>query len=456
MSTPAPPRTSTSVSVVMWSARSSRVGSPSARLGPVGRSTGLVSQAAARTAGKNLLKLSASCVGCRLRPTGGRRTPAEGHAGRTASGRRGSTRVTKDHVRERGNPRVRRRHRGRRPQRPGRRRLSGPGRALRAGAGAARPHRRGRRLQPAVHRDGRPSVALLLPGQPAAAEDRRRPRPGLPRPHPHHLLLHPRRTRGPAHRTAGRRRRGTHPGGLRPADRRGARTRRLAAFLRHDRSRRPARLPDPHRAPAHPGRTAPPHRRRDRLAGPVRGADRGRGGGALRGRPGPGRGAHRRPDRHLRRRPRSLPGPEPLLPLPRHRRRHRRLGRARGRHGRPHRRPRHGGPRGRRGARDRARGGPRRHRRRRRRGRLPLRRRRGRRGRPARPGRRLPAGTGRPHRRGAPRARRGRPAQGQHAAHPAAQAPRSGRRPPRSLLGHLPHRRGVPPVGRRPRPGRRR
>ena len=71
---------------------------------------------------------------------------------------------------------VRRRDRRRRPQRPGRRRLPRPRRTLRAGAGAARPHRRRRRLHPPVRRGRRPAVALLVPGQPAAAEDRRRPR----------------------------------------------------------------------------------------------------------------------------------------------------------------------------------------------------------------------------------------------------------------------------------------
>ena len=54
----------------------------------------------------------------------------------------------------------------------------------------------------------------------------------------------------------------------------------------------------------------------------------------LRRRPRARRRAHRRADRHVRRRRTTRPAPEPLLPLPRDRRRHRRLGRARRRHGR--------------------------------------------------------------------------------------------------------------------------
>ena len=54
----------------------------------------------------------------------------------------------------------------------------------------------------------------------------------------------------------------------------------------------------------------------------------------LRRRPGPRRGAHRRAHRHLHPRPRPVAAAEPLLPLPRHRRRDRRLGRAGRRDGR--------------------------------------------------------------------------------------------------------------------------
>ncbi len=103
---------------------------------------------------------------------------------------------------------------------------------------------------------------------------------------------------------------------------------------------------------------------------PIGAADR----GALRvdlvrgGRP------HRRPHRHLRRRPRPGPAAEPLLPLPRHRRRHRRLERARRRHGRPHRRHRRLGARGGRTAAHRLRGDADRHRRAARRGHVPRRR----------------------------------------------------------------------------------
>ena len=156
----------------------------------------------------------------------------------------------------------------------------------------------------------------------------------------------------------------------------------------------------------------------DGLAGPLRGTDRRGRRGALRRRPGARRRPHRRPDRHLRRRPRPVPAAEPLLPLPRHRRRHRRLGRPRRRHGRPHRRPGRRRPRGGRRSGHRARGDPRRDRRAHRRGDLRDRGRGGHGRRPARPRQRLPAGTRRPHRRRAAGARRGRPAQGQHAPRP--------------------------------------
>ena len=64
--------------------------------------------------------------------------------------------------------------------------------------------------------------------------------------------------------------------------------------------------------------------------------------GALRRRHRPRRGRHRRADRHLRLAARPVADPEPLLPLPPDRQRHRRVAGAGRRHGRGHRRP---GPR---------------------------------------------------------------------------------------------------------------
>ncbi len=57
--------------------------------------------------------------------------------------------------------------------------------------------------------------------------------------------------------------------------------------------------------------------------------------------------------------------------------------------------------------------------------------------------------------RGAAEPRRGRPAQGEHAAHPAAEAQGHVRRPARGVRRDLPHRRGVRATGRRPRARRR-
>ena len=57
-----------------------------------------------------------------------------------------------------------------------------------------------------------------------------------------------------------------------------------------------------------------------------------------------GRGRHGRPDRHVRLDERRVADPEPLLPLPPDRQRHRRVAGARRRHGRGHRRARHEPP----------------------------------------------------------------------------------------------------------------
>ena len=133
---------------------------------------------------------------------------------------------------------------------------------------------------------------------------------------------------------------------------------------------------------------------------------------------------HRRADRHLRRARRRVAAPEPLLPLPRDRQRHGRLGRAGGRHGRADRGA--GGDRVRRrgGAAARLRGDRDRDRRRRRRGAL-----RGRLGERAPRARERRSGRARAAARRA-RARpaaRGRPAQAQPAAEAAAAAARSRR-----------------------------
>ena len=175
-------------------------------------------------------------------------------------------------------------------------------------------------------------------------------------------------------------------------------------------------------------------------------------------RPRPRRRADGRADRHLRRRPRPVPRAEPLLPLPRDRRRHRRLGRTGRRDGRAHRRA------GRRRAWPRA---PR-----------------------SSPGTRRPGSrptatraevtfrtedddgdgdgrgrtswsTRRPQALAAllgeepPPAAEGRPAEGQHAAAPAAEAARPDRRPARGVRRDVPYRRGLRAVGDRVPGGRR-
>lgn len=228
----------------------------------------------------------------------------------------------------------------------------------------------------------------------------------------------------------------------------------MAAVLRHDAARRRAGLPDPHRAVARPRSPARADRRPGGLADALRGAHRRRRREELHRRPGTRSRPHRRADRHLCRRARSDAAPEPLLPVPRHRRLHRRLGRPRRRHGRAHRRSRPVRPRGRGTDPCPARGDPDRDRRNTGRGHRPLTRfgtcRRG----PQGPRQRLSAGARRPPRGRTARPGRGRAAEGEHAAHPAAPAARPLRRSARGLRRDVPHRRGVR-TARRGLPGRR-
>ena len=208
----------------------------------------------------------------------------------------------------------------------------------------------------------------------------------------------------------------------------------------------------------------------------------------------------RRPHRHLHRPRRPVARREPLLPVPRDRRRHRRLGRAGRRHGRRHGRARPGRARGGRRARDRRRGlavdpagrvryvrdgvehvveaeacsrtsrppcstgSSRRGRRMPRRAarsppRPPRRRRRRRRhDRPARPAgvppeRPAAGAAGRARAPAPPRRARGRPGQGEPPAHPAAPPPRLRGRPRGRVRGHLPHQRARVAARRRLRHG---
>ena len=191
-------------------------------------------------------------------------------------------------------------------------------------------------------------------------------------------------------------------------------------------------------------------RRRRRLGGAGRAAAGGGARALLRGRLRARDHRHRRADRHLRGPRRRVAAPEPLLPLPRDRQRHGRLGRAGGRHGRADRVA--GRDRVRRGRRAaaRLRGDLDRDRRRRRRGAL-----RGRLGERAPRARQRRAGRARAAA-GRARARsaaRGRPAQAQPAAQAAAAAARSVGRPVRGVRGDLPRQRVRDPARGRLRAG---
>ena len=208
---------------------------------------------------------------------------------------------------------------------------------LRAAPRAPRPPRRRRRLGAGVRRGRRPALALLLPREPAAPAHHRRPRA----------------RRAARAAAATRRTRPTPPTPTRGllVDREADAAASAAAFarvgadgdaarlervLRRHRACSPSALfptvtePLPTRAEARElvgddaalGATS--------SSGPsARSIDR-----ALRERPRARRRRDRRPDRHVHRPRRSVARREPLLPVPRDRRRHRRLGRAGRRHGR--------------------------------------------------------------------------------------------------------------------------
>ena len=176
---------------------------------------------------------------------------------------------------------VRRRDRRRRPQRPGRRRLPGPRRTVRAGPGAAR-------TTPAAP----PSPPAPSPGSTPGCRATRTWSACCPAKIVRDLGLDfAVRKRTVSSYTPAER--GGRPTGLLVGggERRtresfarltgvGPGVRVLAALLRHDRPRRRAGLPDPHRTAAHPRRHCA--RRvddEDGLADALRGADR-RGGRA--------------------------------------------------------------------------------------------------------------------------------------------------------------------------------
>ncbi len=115
--------------------------------------------------------------------------------------------------------------------------------------------------------------------------------------------------------------------------------RRLAGVLR--RRRRPGRVVAPTLLdPLPTERDDPRPGRRRGLARPGREPARRGHRAALRRRHGARRGRHRRADRDLRLAARPVAGPEPLLPLPPDRQRHRRVAGPGRRHGRGDRRPR--------------------------------------------------------------------------------------------------------------------
>ena len=107
---------------------------------------------------------------------------------------------------------------------------------------------------------------------------------------------------------------------------------------------RRAAVPDADRAAPLPRRGPAPARRRRAWERAVRAAAVGDARADVRLRPRAGHRPHRRHDRDVRAGRRPAAAPEPLLPLPRDRQRHRPLGRAGGRDGRVHRRARRAAP----------------------------------------------------------------------------------------------------------------
>ena len=219
-----------------------------------------------------------------------------------------------------------------RPQRAHGRRLPGSRRPSGAGAGAGRAGRRcgrvdgGARRRGAVPGRGRAAVALLLPGQPAAPADRRRPRSRRPPGAAPRVVLHP-GPRRPGSRAARRRRRGRHASLVRPS-RRGRGPRGLDRAVRRHATPGEGGVPDADRPPAHPRRAAGTGGRRRPVDGAGRAPARGADHGDAAQRPGARRGRDRRAHRHARPPRRPVTGREPVLPLPRDRQRDRPLGRS--------------------------------------------------------------------------------------------------------------------------------
>ena len=118
------------------------------------------------------------------------------------------------------------------------------------------------------------------------------------------------------------------------------RTPNWAAFQEMTGAGGAGRVPVADRAAGLARRAARAGRRRRGLGGAGRAAAGGDAGAPLRGRPRARDRRHRRADRHVRGARRRVAAPEPLLPLPRDRQRHGRLGRAGRRDGRGHRRAR--------------------------------------------------------------------------------------------------------------------
>ena len=189
--------------------------------------------------------------------------------------------------------------RRRRPQRADRRRLPGPRRPAGARAGAARAgRRRGRVGAGAFPGSDAAAVALLLPGQPAAPAHRRRARSRRPPGPAPRLVVHA----GPADRPAGcsspttrtRTRRSFAGDGAAATTRVGPRcTPTPAASAR-------ARVPDAHRAAAHPRRAAGAGGRRRPVDGARRAPARRSGSRSASRRPRARRGRDRRAHRHPR------------------------------------------------------------------------------------------------------------------------------------------------------------
>ena len=212
--------------------------------------------------------------------------------------------------------------------------------ALGAGARAARPHRRRRGLGHGVPRPARPG-SRASPTWSRCCPTRIVDDLGLDLDLASRRdgVLHADAARREARRAAGRARRGRRPPGSRsatsPAPTRS--TTPGGGFYADVGTLAAGRRPDAHRAAAARGRRSAT-RSTPAVADLVdRPARRGRRA-PLRRRHRARRRGHRRADRHLRLAARPVADPEPLLPLPPGRQRHRRVAGAGRRHGRGHRR----------------------------------------------------------------------------------------------------------------------